>query len=125
MVTPDDRDRVPALRPKERRLASPADRPRGSQGALRAVLGEQDSAGARDLPSHQSAGKIPVLVLPDGAVISESAAILIHLTDLYPTARLAPPRATTAHARFLQWMTFLSSTLYETALRYYYAERYS
>jgi glutathione S-transferase len=70
-------------------------------------------------------GKIPVLVLPDGTVISESAAILIHLTDLYPTAGLAPPRATTAHARFLQWMTYLSSTLYETALRYYYGERYS
>ncbi len=70
-------------------------------------------------------GKIPVLVLPDGAVISESAAILIHLTDLYPTAGLAPTRATTAHARFLQWMTYLSSTLYETALRYYYGERYS
>src|SRR5579863_2485090 len=70
-------------------------------------------------------GKIPVLVLPDGAVLCESAAILIHLTDLYPAARLAPPPTTTAHARFLQWMTFLSSSLYETAIRYYYAERYS
>jgi glutathione S-transferase len=30
------------------------------------------------------AGKIPVLVLPDGTPVSESAAILIHLTNAHP-----------------------------------------
>jgi len=71
------------------------------------------------------AGKVPALVLPDGTPVSESAAILIHLTNAHPTAGLAPVAGSTAHARFLQWMLFLSSNMYEAALRYYYSERYS
>jgi glutathione S-transferase len=70
-------------------------------------------------------GKIPTLVLPDGTVVTESAAILIHLTQAHPEAKLAPRPGTAAHARFLQWMIFLSANMYEAALRYYYSERYS
>ncbi len=70
-------------------------------------------------------GRIPALVLPDGTVISESAAILIHLTAAYPGAGLAPAAGGAAHARFLQWMVYLSANVYDTALRYYYAPRYS
>lgn len=71
------------------------------------------------------AGKVPALVLPDGTAIAESAAILIHLTEAHPQPALAPPAGTSEHARFLQWMVFLSSSLYETVLRYYYPERYT
>ncbi len=71
------------------------------------------------------AGKIPCLVLPDGTAVSESAAILIHLTHAHPTADLAPIAGSSAHARFLQWMVFLSANVYEAALRYFYPERYS
>jgi glutathione S-transferase len=71
------------------------------------------------------AGRIPSLVLPDGAAVAESAAILIHLTNAHPEAGLAPPAGSTAHARFLQWMVFLSANLYEAVLRYSYSERYS
>lgn len=71
------------------------------------------------------AGKIPALVLPDRTVVTESAAILIHLTHAHPEAGLAPRAGTAAHARFLQWMVYLSANVYETALRYYYSERYS
>jgi glutathione S-transferase len=72
-----------------------------------------------------SAAKIPSLVLPDGTAVAESAAILIHLTNAHPEARLAPPAGTAAHARFLQWMVFLSANVYEAALRYFYCERYT
>src|SRR5258705_13822739 len=71
------------------------------------------------------AGKVPALVLPDGTPVFESAAILIHLTNAHPTADLAPVAGSTAHARFLQWMLFLSSNVYEAVLRIYYSERYS
>ena len=71
------------------------------------------------------AGKIPLLVLPDGTTVAESAAILIHLTDAHPQASMAPPPGSSAHARYLQWMVYLSANLYEAVLRYYYAERYS
>jgi glutathione S-transferase len=70
-------------------------------------------------------GKVPALVLPDGTLVFESAAILIHLTYTHPAANLAPAVGSTAHALFLQWMLFLSSNVYESALRSYYPERYS
>jgi len=57
--------------------------------------------------------------------VFESAAILIHLAHAYPAANLAPPAGTTGHARFLQWMSFMSSNVYESVLRIYYPERYS
>jgi len=69
--------------------------------------------------------KIPALLLPDGTVVSESAAILIHLTNAHPEAGLAPIPGGSAHARFLQWMVFLSANVYEEALRFFYSERYS
>jgi glutathione S-transferase len=71
------------------------------------------------------AAKIPVLVLPDGTVVSESAAILIQLTNAHPAAALAPVAGSSAHAHFLQWMVFLSANVYEAALRFFYSERYS
>jgi glutathione S-transferase len=70
-------------------------------------------------------GKVPALVLPDGAIMFESAAMLIHLALAHPKAQLAPAPGTSAHARFLQWMVFLSANVYESALRMYYPDRYS
>jgi glutathione S-transferase len=70
-------------------------------------------------------GKVPALKLPDGTVMFESAAMLIHLADLHPAAKLAPQIGTTRHAMFLQWMTFLSANVYESALRIFYPARYT
>jgi GST-like protein len=70
-------------------------------------------------------GKVPALVLPDGTLMFESAAILIHLALLNPDAKLAPQPGTTRHATFLQWMCFLSANVYEAVLRIYYSARYS
>src|ERR1700690_1724475 len=58
-------------------------------------------------------GRVPALGLPDGSVMFESAAILIHLALAHPGARLAPEPGTSAHARFLQWMGFFSGTVHE------------
>lgn len=70
-------------------------------------------------------GKIPALVLPDGTKMFESAAMLILLAGLHPDGGLAPKPGTPEHAKFLQWMVFLSANLYEAALRIYYSARYS
>jgi glutathione S-transferase len=69
-------------------------------------------------------GRVPALVLPDGTLLTESAAMLIHLAGTDPGRRLAPAAGTSAHALFLKWVVSLSANLYETALRYYYPERY-
>ena len=70
-------------------------------------------------------GRVPALVLPDGTVMFESAAMLIHIALAHPGAALAPSAGSAEHAKFLQWMVFLSANVYEAALRMYYSARYS
>ncbi|KKJ75834.1 glutathione S-transferase [Kiloniella litopenaei] len=69
-------------------------------------------------------GRIPVL--EDGAmVISETAAICLHLADRHPEGRMAPDIATPERAKFYQWLMFLTNTIQTEFLVYYYSERYS
>jgi glutathione S-transferase/GST-like protein len=70
-------------------------------------------------------GQIPALVLPDGTLMTETAAMLAHIADRYPEAKLAPPAGSSDSARFLRWLFFLGSNVYPTILRVYYSERYS
>jgi GST-like protein len=70
-------------------------------------------------------GRVPALALPDGTIMFESAAILVHLSLAHPEAGLAPKPGTSRHALFLQWISVLSANLYEAALRIYYSDRYS
>jgi GST-like protein len=69
--------------------------------------------------------KVPALALPDGTIMFESAAILIHLALLHPDAKIAPQPGTSRHAVFLQWMSFMSANVYEAVLRIFYSARYS
>lgn len=56
--------------------------------------------------------QIPTLVLPDGEVMTESAAMLIYLADLHPEARLAPAADDPLRRPFLRWMLYVSSAIY-------------
>ncbi|AZO40444.1 glutathione S-transferase family protein [Mesorhizobium sp. M7D.F.Ca.US.005.01.1.1] len=69
--------------------------------------------------------QVPVLTLPDGSSMTESAAICILLAERHPNAGLAPAVDAPARADFLRWMTFMSSVLYPAVLRCYYAYRYT
>ena len=70
-------------------------------------------------------GQIPVLILPDGTLMTETAAMLVHIVDRHPEAKLAPPAGSVESARFLRWLFFLASNVYPAGLRFYFAERYS
>ena len=70
-------------------------------------------------------GQIPVLQLPDGAAITESTAMVLHLVETFPEAELAPPAGSAARAIFHRWLVFLAVNVYGATLRYYYAERYT
>lgn len=72
-----------------------------------------------------SAGKVPVLKLACGPVIAESAAILISLDDMFPEARLLPPRGRSGHVKAVQWLIFMATNIYPACLRYYYPERHT
>jgi glutathione S-transferase len=70
-------------------------------------------------------GQIPALILPDGTLMTETAAMLVQIVDRHPEARLAPPVGSAERARFLRWIFFLASNVYPAVLRVYYSERYS
>lgn len=59
-------------------------------------------------------GQVPTLVAPDGGVMTESAAIVIHLDELYPEAKLLPPRGTAARRDALRWLVFFVAAVYPT-----------
>ncbi|HEY5598185.1 MAG TPA: glutathione S-transferase family protein, partial [Kiloniellales bacterium] len=70
-------------------------------------------------------GQVPALRLPDGTVIGESAAMVLHIADAHPAAGLLPPPGDSARAQAYRWLFFCVANIYEADLRYYYADRYT
>ena len=69
-------------------------------------------------------GQVPALVLPDGSVITESAAMLLHLGEAQDDGVLLPATGSSARAQLYRWLFFAASNLYEGVLRLYYSDRY-
>jgi glutathione S-transferase len=69
--------------------------------------------------------QVPVLVLADGTVMTESAAMVIYLADKHGRTGLAPKPDSIERAVYLRWLVFMSSNIYDADLRLYYPERYS
>lgn len=65
------------------------------------------------------AGVVPTLVL-EGQVLTEAAAIVLHLADLYPQSGLAPPVGTPARAHYYRWMFFCANTLQPAYRAWFY-----
>jgi GST-like protein len=71
------------------------------------------SEAARERVAGQNAlRQVPTLILPDGEVLTESAAILVYLADAYPEAGLSPTVDEPSRRQFLRWMFFVSSAIY-------------
>jgi glutathione S-transferase len=86
----------------------------------------------RDKNAHKSAeylklnpsGRIPVLI--DGElVLSEAAAICLHLADRHPEAALAPVPGSVERAECYKWLMYLTNTLQPELMTYNYPERLS
>ena len=69
--------------------------------------------------------EVPTLVLPDHSIMTESAAMMIHIADSYPAAGVSPPLDSAQRPQFLRWMVYLAATLYMSDLRLYYPQRYT
>lgn len=70
-------------------------------------------------------GEVPALELPEGEIMTESAAIMIYLADQFPHADLAPAVSSPQRAAYLRWMVYFATTAYTSDLRMYYPDRYS
>jgi GST-like protein len=69
--------------------------------------------------------RVPVLVAPDGQVITESAAIVLLLAEEHPDAGLAPPPGAPGRAEFLVRLIWFVSVLYPTFSYRDYPERWA
>ncbi len=66
-------------------------------------------------------GRVPVLVEGDRTT-SESAAILMHLADRHPEAKLAPAVGTPERARYYQWLLYLTNTVQPTIIEFFHPD---
>ncbi len=59
-------------------------------------------------------GQVPTLALPDGQVMTESAAITLYLADVTGRDDFVPPPGSMERAAFLRWLVFVVANIYPT-----------
>ncbi len=58
-------------------------------------------------------GYVPVLVLDDGTVLTENAAVLSYISTLDPNGKLAPKIGTTGYFKVVEWLGFVNTELHK------------
>ncbi|MDP3193919.1 glutathione S-transferase family protein [Tabrizicola sp.] len=74
------------------------------------TIPRMDGSGGRDPANPHPEGKVPALV-HDGVVLTERAAIILHLTSLFPDSGLAPKVGTPEWGAFATWMAWYQGVL--------------
>ena len=69
--------------------------------------------------------QVPALMLPDSSIMTETSAMLLHIADAHPEARLAPAPGTSERAQHDRWLIFFAVNVYEGALRAFRGEHYT
>ena len=67
---------------------------------------------SKRLTSLNPLAQVPTLLLPNGTIMTESAAIALHLIDRAPAAELVPPLGDPARDAFLRWLVFIVANVY-------------
>jgi glutathione S-transferase len=68
-------------------------------------IARRDGSGGADPANPHPDKKVPLLV-DDGVAIRESGAIMVHLTNLFPDAGMAPEVRSPEHGAYLGWMAW-------------------
>jgi glutathione S-transferase len=69
-------------------------------------------------------GLVPALEDGD-RVITESTAIMLHIAERFPDARLVPPVATDERTEVYRWLGYFSYSVQPSMIRWIYPERYT
>jgi glutathione S-transferase len=67
--------------------------------------------GGGDYRKVNPLGYVPALVLDDGTVLTEGAAIVQYIADQAPLKNLAPPNGTIQRTKLQSWLNFFSSEM--------------
>lgn len=95
--------------------------------ALRRVALDDPETGAQaqaELVALNPLAQVPTLRLADGGVMTESAAITLHLADLTGSDLLVPGPKAPERAAYLRWQVWLVTNLYACVGFYDRAEHY-
>ena len=84
--------------------------------AVRVDEASKKMADGGDYRAINPLGYLPALMLDDGSVLLEAAAIAQYIADRDPAKKLAPPNGTVERAQLQAWLNFLSSELHKGAL---------
>ncbi|MGP0175037.1 glutathione transferase GstA [Pseudomonas sp. NCHU5208] len=71
------------------------------------------TASGADFTQINGKGYIPALVLDNGKVLTEGAAIVQYIADLKPESGLAPANGSEARYELQSWLSFISSELHK------------
>jgi len=87
----------------------------------------EDGAGTprSTLLAVNSLARVPTVVFRDGTILTESAALVLHLSDLRPAAFLGPPPGHMLRPAFLDRLVWLVANVYPTFTRADYPHRFS
>jgi GST-like protein len=105
----------------------------GAQWQLVPAASWEPGPGLDALRRANPLGMVPTLVLPDGSVLTESAAILIHLGDAHPGSDLLPPangnarqlsQAGRERAQAIRGLVFIAANCYAAIGIIDYPERW-
>jgi glutathione S-transferase len=72
------------------------------------------SAEGVDINEVNSKGYVPALVLDNGELLTENAALLPYIADLNPAAQLAPANGTLERYRLTEWLAFINSEVHKS-----------
>lgn len=92
------------------------------------VLVERDDDGVPTAPAGyvemSPFGKVPTLKHNE-LVLTESAAICLHLADAFPDHDLMPKVGTPERSEAMRWLMFLTNTVQPAFLRFFYPARHT
>ncbi|MDR7123411.1 glutathione S-transferase [Pseudorhodobacter sp. 4114] len=69
-----------------------------------------DGSGAPDPANPHPEAKVPAL-LHDGTLITESAAVILYLTDLFPESGMAPKPGDPAYGAYVTWLFWYGNVM--------------
>lgn len=82
--------------------------------AVAVERGTKKTADGKELAAINPKSYVPTLVLDDGTVLSENAAVLSYVATLNPTARLAPPVGSVGYFKVVEWLGYINTELHKT-----------
>ena len=92
------------------------------------VLVERDDDGVPTAPAGylemSPFGKVPTLKHNE-LVLTESAAICLHLADAFPDHELIPKVGTPERSEAMRWLMFLTNTVQAAYMRFFYPARHT